>query len=1584
MVNQGRFSVLAVLVACAEVSFGQAPPPGSGPIAFNGYVRVIEGDTIEAWINGRQSGIGFIGFDAPMGNTPCGKQAINALGGLVKARLNLDEDPTIAYDARKRRMYYAYGPSGTSIAHQLVNAGLAHANGQGKEAATLAADEQDAKVHGRGCIFNAAALLPGNVPVETPVPSAEPGSPSTLRFTFDTIMQPEVADETLLRQPVQPVYSTAATTFPSGFSQDVITSGITEPTAFTFLPDGRILIAQKTGIVWVVKNGTQLTTPFINITDRVNAYWDHGLIGIAADPDFATNNYVYLLYTYENDPLQYNGTKTARLTRVTAVGDTASPFSEVTIVGKNVGSSCKNLPVGADCISSDAPTHSIGGIRFGPDKTMYGVVGDSSSYNVVDPDALRAQNVDLLVGKMFHVDTAGNGLPANPYWNGDPTTNRSKVWAYGLRNPFRYSIRPGTTVPYIGDVGWDTTEEVDVAPSGGNMGWPCYEGPAQQSGYAPDPTCQSLYSQGTSAVVMPLISYNHNGTGAAVVGGAFYTGTTYPSQYQGAYFYGDYARSTLSYLTVNSSNGLVSGPTSFTSGADGPVDIQMGPDGNLYYIAIGTGELRRIRYTLGNTPPTAVASANPTNGLSPLTVNFSSAVSTDPDGNPITFSWNFGDGTAASMAANPQHTYNSNGTYSAVLTVTDSSGASSTANIVITVGAIAPTPTITSPSASYLFKVGDQINFAGSATDPQDGTIVASGLSWQVILHHCPGGVCHSHFFLDLNGVAGGSFVVPDHGDSVYFEFILTARDSAGLTGTTSISIQPQTVHFTLASNPPGAQLVYGAESGPAPLVRTVVVGSTHTIYAPSPQNNPGLTYTFTGWSDGGAQQHNVTVGTNNVTYTAAFNVIVTPIRVNAGGPQYLDPQNNTWLADTNYSGGATFSTGNAISNTSTPALYQSERYSMQNYTFSGLLSGTYTINLKFAEIYFTAAGKRVFNVAINGQTVLSNFDIYAQAGAAYKALDKPFLVSVTNGQIVIGFTAIVDNPKISAIEILPSAGGIAVSVSPATVTLTAGQQQQFTATVTGTSNTAVTWSVSQGPGSISTSGLYTAPSTITNPQTATVKATSVADGTTATTAVVTLNPPTSITVTVSPSTATLTASQQQQFTASVTGTTNTAVTWSISQGPGSISTSGLYTAPSMITSMQTATVEAISAADGTTAGTATVTLNPLAGTFTAIRINSGGGVYTDPSNQVWISDAGFTGGSTYVGTNTITGTTTPQLYQSERYGDFHYTFNNIPMGTYTVKLKFAEIYWTAVGERVFNVSINGQAVLTNFDIVAQAGGPNIAIDRSFAVSPTSVGQISISFTTVVNNAKISAIEIVSGSSGAIAVSVNPSTATLTAGQQQQFTATVTGTSNTAVTWSVSPATGAGAITSGGLYTAPSTIATAQNVTVIAKSAADGTTTGQASVNLQPPAGTFTTVRINSGGTSFTDPSSQVWSADTNFTGGSTFSSSKAITNTTTPQLYQTERYGTFQYAFTVPNGNYTITLKFAEIYFTSTGQRVFNVSINGQAVLTNFDIVAQAGGALIALDESFPVSATNGQITISFTSVVNNAKIGAIEIMSP
>ncbi|HVP05113.1 MAG TPA: S8 family serine peptidase [Dehalococcoidia bacterium] len=799
------------------------------------FVRVIDGDSIEFW-NGSDWGVRYLGVDVPAGNTECGREATAKNWELTGAGVHLEQEAPYDIDARGLRLYHAFMPDGTLVGEELIREGLARASNEDNQyKQRYLAAQADAEANGRGCLWGANAASLNQPSDQGPV------VPSS--------------DMPVSAQAIPPV---------PGFEEDVVATGLDNPTTFDYAPDGRIFIAEKTGVVKVYKNGALLPTPLIDIHTQVNDYWDHGLLGLAVDPNFASNGYLYLLFTYENDAGDYYGFKTGRLIRVTVVGDTASIATAVTLLGTTIGSTCNAFPDGTDCIPSDSPSHSVGGIDFGPDGLMYITLGDGAHFNFVDTNATRTQNLDLLSGKVLRINPNGTGLPDNPYWNGNANSNRSKVWAYGVRNAFRLNVRDTTGTVYLGDVGWNTWEEVNIVRKGANLGWPCYEGVPKQTGYGDYQVCTNLWAQGASAVLAPFYAWNHNGGGAAAVGGDF--STFYPPPYKDAFFFADYVQSWIKYAQVDANDNVISINDFADSGSDGPVSFQTAANGDIYYLAINSGELRQLHSTTGNRNPTAIATATPTNGHAPLAVQFNGSGSTDPDNDPLTYSWNFGDG-GTSTQANPSHTYTTNNVYTAVLTVHDNRNGVATASIAITVGNTQPTPVITAPLATDHYRTGDVIQFAGSATDPEDPSIPASALSWTIILHHNT----HTHAFLSLTG-DHGLFTVPDHGDQSWFEIKLTATDSGGLQASTTVWLYPQELQLTLASVPStGPTIVYSGTPVSPPYTVTTIANSVRTITANSPQFNGNQQYVFNSWSDGGAANHDINVGTTSHTVTASF-----------------------------------------------------------------------------------------------------------------------------------------------------------------------------------------------------------------------------------------------------------------------------------------------------------------------------------------------------------------------------------------------------------------------------------------------------------------------------------------------------------------------------------------------------------------------------------------------------------------------------------------------------------------------------------------------------------------------------------------
>lgn len=644
---------------------------------------------------------------------------------------------------------------------------------------------------------------------------------------------------------------------PGGFQNEDFAGDLDFPTYALPLPDGRVLIGQKNGIIKVWQNGAVLATPLITIPN-VNTFQDRGLISMAIDPNFATNHYLYVAYTYDVNPSDFEGPKTARVVRYTMNGNTAPLSSQIIILGSVGGTaanpSCNGQPVGADCMPSDGRTHTVGDMHFLPDGTLMISAGEGASDLNVNDNAMRAQNLDSLGGKFLRVTATGQGLADNPFYNGNVNANRSKVWAYGFRNPFRFGIKPGTSTPFVGDVGWGAWEEINVVQKGKNYGWPCYEGLEYSPGYGPVyPVCQTLQAAGTQTA--PLYTYPHP-PGSAVVGGLFYTGSVYPSEYQGSYFFGDYAQSKIWTLKVNAANELQGQVTEVPIEPDGPVQFFTGANGDIYYISIYTGQIRRLNFSTAGLAPVVAADATPKTGALPLNVAFSSAGTTDPDGNTsaLTYRWDFGDGQT-SIEANPTHTYTVKGKYTATLTVTDVQGNQASKSVVVSPGNSAPVVTITTPASTYQYTVGDTVNFAASATDAEDGTLATGAFTWDITLKHCEvvTNTCHNHPFLNGTGNTG-SFTAPDHGDGTSLILKMTAKDSDNTETSQTLEILPKKVAVTFTSNRTGATFVLNGVTHATPITLDVQANADNSLTTNSPQTVSGVSYVFDNWSDGGAQ----------------------------------------------------------------------------------------------------------------------------------------------------------------------------------------------------------------------------------------------------------------------------------------------------------------------------------------------------------------------------------------------------------------------------------------------------------------------------------------------------------------------------------------------------------------------------------------------------------------------------------------------------------------------------------------------------------------------------------------------------------
>ena len=631
----------------------------------------------------------------------------------------------------------------------------------------------------------------------------------------------------------------------SSFQNEVLATGFNLPTSFTFLPDARMLVVELQGTIKVLPPPytTPSPTPFLQLTNVGSAGVQQGIYEIALDPNFAANHYFYLFYTL--------GTPNRdRLSRFTA---------NAALTGTVAGS---EFVIYQDPQDANAEHHG-GAISFGNDGKIYVTTGEHFQ-------GTPAQDLTSPRGKILRFNMDGTVPTDNPFYDGSGP-NVDSIWALGLRNPFRAYYDQPTGRYFIGDVGGNDSstafEEINLGARGANYGWPnCENG-----------NC------GNPAYTAPIYSYPHNHRDAAVVAGFVYHGTQFPSSYQGSFFFADYTQNWIKRLTFDA-NGNVSSVQNFEP-ADGSLDgpygdivyLREGPDGALYYIDLGysdvggtygVSKIRRIRYNSGNLAPIAVAAANPTSGTPPLTVNFSSAGSSDPENQPLTYSWTFGDGTT-STAANPSHTYAQPGSYTARLAVSDGVNTTNSTPLTISVGS-PPVPTITSPQDGAFFVAGDVISYSGDATDPDQGTLPASAFTWNIDFLHDG----HVHPGTPVTGVKSGTFTIPTTGHdfegNTRYRIMLTVTDADGLTASTSVIIWPRKVNLSFDTVPSGLTLYLDGIAKATPFTYDTLIGFNHTVDARN-QTSGNTSYTFASWSDGGAQLHTIVVPASAQSYTATF-----------------------------------------------------------------------------------------------------------------------------------------------------------------------------------------------------------------------------------------------------------------------------------------------------------------------------------------------------------------------------------------------------------------------------------------------------------------------------------------------------------------------------------------------------------------------------------------------------------------------------------------------------------------------------------------------------------------------------------------
>ena len=595
----------------------------------------------------------------------------------------------------------------------------------------------------------------------------------------------------------------------------------------------------------MIKNDVLLSTPFVTVNVATSG-GERGLAGVVLDPSFATNHYIYLYYTATTPTIH------SRLSRFTANGDVAVAGSEKIIL---------------ELDTQIGTVHNGGALKFWYDGTLFISTGDNTT-------STNSQDLSNLLGKILRIDVRSDDFLGDPTRNYSiPTSNpfrttagaRPEIWAYGLRNPWSMAIQRGTNRIFINDVGSTVFEEINEGVVGSNYGWPITEG------VTTDPRFRS-----------PIFTYNRSTgvpIGCAITGGAFYNPPIqkFPSQYLGKYFFSDYCDWWIYMLDTTTLTA-----TPFATGLGNLSGIEVGLDGNLYYLEIDlvsyTSTVNRISYNgilspqINSQPQDQVVSDG-------YPATFTVGADGDP---PLHYQWQRNNVDISGSPDSPTYTLpnvqiaTDNGVKFRCI-VRNAFGIVGTRNALLTVIIQKPpTPTISSPSAGTHYKFGQMISFAGSATDPQDGTLPSSALTWVILFEHhsLDNPNHHTHpFFPPTSGITKGT-VTLNFGETdadVWYRIFLTAVNSYGLSQTTFTDVLPVVTQLKITSTSSLFPVLLDGSPKTAPYTFLGVAGTPRTIGVTTPQVVNGQVYNFLSWSDGGALVHDIITPSTPTGYIANF-----------------------------------------------------------------------------------------------------------------------------------------------------------------------------------------------------------------------------------------------------------------------------------------------------------------------------------------------------------------------------------------------------------------------------------------------------------------------------------------------------------------------------------------------------------------------------------------------------------------------------------------------------------------------------------------------------------------------------------------
>ncbi len=617
--------------------------------------------------------------------------------------------------------------------------------------------------------------------------------------------------------------------FPSNF-QVVPVGNYNQPIAFQFDNIGNMFVAERGGKIFIKQNN--ISKLLIDISEEVATYGDFGLMNFVLDPEFEVNGYIYLYYVVDRHYLlnfgtnNYNAANSEQGATIGRITRYAINTANYTLI-----SGSRQILLG-ETKSTGMPLtgiwHAGGGMQFSLDGTLLVAFGDGANGANYETQALadgiisqtefdanrlwRCQMQNSLCGKMIRIDSnTGNGISSNPFFNVlNPRSAISRVWSLGLRNPFRFTIKPNTGshdpvlgspgVVYLADVGQDTKEEINVITTGGqNFGWPKWEGfdfnfsntnPLYFPANPVSPTIEygrtGLARVKINNQVKDVTSMDFpyaNFIGGCTIGGVFYEGSVYPTTYQNAYFTADYNNNWINCFKFDMNNNPIE-KIEFSQNTPSVIHLCYNPVDQLLYFINGLAQISKLTYgTTGNQKPIARFDLTPKSGSSPLLVTFNASQSYDPENNPISYNWDFGDNTTGNGVIT-NHTYtttNSNPkSYKVKLTLYDNWGNSDTLSNIVSVNNTAPQ--ITSTSLDSVFKFiptqNNQIVLDAIANDLEQASITLK-YNWKVFLMHNE----HQHIEYETNSKTGTfqTDILPCDNNLYFYRILLNVGDSYGL-----------------------------------------------------------------------------------------------------------------------------------------------------------------------------------------------------------------------------------------------------------------------------------------------------------------------------------------------------------------------------------------------------------------------------------------------------------------------------------------------------------------------------------------------------------------------------------------------------------------------------------------------------------------------------------------------------------------------------------------------------------------------------------------------------------------------------------